>query len=222
MIKAAREAKVHMSWINPNPDYEQALVDFVRYALTRQRKNIFVEDFIQFHKKISRLGMFNSLSQSLLKFTCPGMPDIYQGDELWNFNLVDPDNRRQVDYGKRREMLDCLRRLFAQPSGTLEGLREIMSDMEDGRIKMYLTWRVLSFRREQELLFKEGDYLKLNAEGPRAAHVCAFARTRARRLCRSYRAASFLPSDRDTGPSRRRGRLGEDGGGGAFRGGEGI
>ncbi len=122
--------------------------------------------------------MFNSLSQSLLKFTCPGVPDIYQGDELWNFNLVDPDNRRQVDYGKRREMLDCLRQLFAQPSGTLEGLREIMSDMEDGRIKMYLTWRILSFRREQELLFKDGDYQKLNAEGPRAAHVCAFARTR--------------------------------------------
>ncbi len=178
MVKAAREAKVHMSWINPNPDYEQALVDFVRYALTRQRKNIFVEDFILFHKKISRLGMFNSLSQSLLKFTCPGMPDIYQGDELWNFNLVDPDSRRQVDYAKRREMLDGLKKLFAQPDRTLEGLREIMSHMEDGRVKMYLTWRVLSFRREQELLFKEGDYLKLSAQGPRASHVCAFARTR--------------------------------------------
>jgi (1->4)-alpha-D-glucan 1-alpha-D-glucosylmutase len=177
MIKAAREAKVHMSWINPNPDYERALVDFVSYALTRQRKNIFVEDFIGFHEKISRLGMYNSLSQSLLKFTCPGMPDIYQGDEIWNFNLVDPDNRRQVDYGKRREMLDGLNKLFAQPDRTLDGLREIMSNMEDGRIKMYLTWRVLKLRGEHERLFEEGDYIKLNVEGPRAAHVCAFART---------------------------------------------
>jgi (1->4)-alpha-D-glucan 1-alpha-D-glucosylmutase len=90
---------------------------------------------------------------------------------------VDPDSRRQVDYAKRCGMLDGLKKLFAEPSGTLEGLREIMSDMEDGRIKMYLTWRVLSFRREQELLFKEGDYLKLSAEGPRASHICAFART---------------------------------------------
>jgi malto-oligosyltrehalose synthase/4-alpha-glucanotransferase len=177
MIKAAREAKVHMSWINPNPDYERALVDFVRYALFLQRKNIFVEDFIQFQNKISRLGMYNSLSQTLLKLTCPGVPDIYQGDEIWNFNLVDPDNRRQVDYAKRREMLDRLRRMFAQPDGTLEALREVMSHMEDGRIKMYLTWRVLSFRREHDLLFEEGDYVKLDAQGPRAAHVCAFART---------------------------------------------
>ncbi|MHB8173050.1 MAG: malto-oligosyltrehalose synthase [Nitrospirota bacterium] len=172
MVKAAREAKVHMSWINPNPQYEQALVDFVRYALNRQSKNIFLEDFMPFQKKISRLGMYNSLSQLLLKLTSPGVPDIYQGDEIWDYNLVDPDNRRPVDYGRRREMLDGLKKLSAEP----EFISDILSDMEDGRVKMYVIWRVLSLRRERDWLFKEGDYQKLNAEGPRSAHVCAFAR----------------------------------------------
>ena len=176
MIKAAREAKVHMSWINPNPEYEGALVDFVRYCLDRQRKNIFMEDFVSFQKKISRTGMYNSLSQTLLKLTSPGVPDIYQGDEIWNYNLVDPDNRRPVDYAARTAMLDGIRRNFSEPGNTVSALAEMMANMEDGRIKMYIIWKTLSLRHDNERLFREGDYRNLSVEGPRAAHVCAFAR----------------------------------------------
>ncbi len=176
MLKAAREAKIHMSWINPNPEYEQALADFTRYCLDSQRKNIFLEDFAPFQRKISRLGMYNSLSQTLLKLTSPGVPDIYQGDEVWNFSLVDPDNRMPVDYAARTAMLADMKRVFSVPDNTAAALAGMMSDMEDGRIKMYVVWKTLSLRREMEMLFRDGDYRKLNAEGPRSANVCAFAR----------------------------------------------
>ncbi len=176
MIKAAREAKVRMSWINPNPEYERALAEFVRYCLDNQRKNMFLEDFVPFQRKISRLGMYNSLSQTLLKLASPGVPDIYQGDEIWNYSLVDPDNRRPVDYAARMTMLGDMKRVFGEPGNTMAALAGMMSNMEDGRIKMYVIWKTLSLRRERERLFNYGDYRKLNAEGPRSAHVCAFAR----------------------------------------------
>ncbi|MGA2193330.1 MAG: malto-oligosyltrehalose synthase, partial [Nitrospirota bacterium] len=177
MVKAAREAKVHMSWINPNQQYEDALVEFVKATLNRGRK-IFVEDMTAFLKKVSRLGLYNSLSQTLLKLMSPGVPDIYQGDEIWNLSLVDPDNRRPVDYGLRREMLDGIKsRAAAGTGGPIPFVREMLENIGDGRAKLYLIWRILSLRKRHERLFRDGDYNKLAAEGNRGSHLCVFSRT---------------------------------------------
>ena len=100
MLKALREAKVHSSWINPDPDYDAAVEDFVRLILDEDRSGPFLQDFRAFQRRVSHLGLFNSLSQTLLKLASPGVPDTYQGTELWDFSLVDPDNRRPVDYSQ--------------------------------------------------------------------------------------------------------------------------
>src|SRR5690606_19851364 len=103
MLKAVREAKVHTSWINQNRAYEDAVVQFVRALFERGEKGPFLSELIPFAQRLARFGLFNSLSQTLLKLTVPGVPDIYQGNELWDFSLVDPDNRRPVDYTRRQE-----------------------------------------------------------------------------------------------------------------------
>ncbi|MGV8900134.1 MAG: malto-oligosyltrehalose synthase [Burkholderiaceae bacterium] len=176
MQKAIREAKINSSWINPNLEYENAVSKFIK-ALLAPGKNPFMVDHLPFQKLISRLGMFNSLSQTLLKLTSPGMPDIYQGNELWDFSLADPDNRRPVDYQRRRDLLDALKTHFAVHSHQhAERASALLHTMEDGRIKLYLTWRTLELRRQCEILFRDGDYLPLRAEGIRAEHICAFAR----------------------------------------------
>src|SRR5258708_5412612 len=107
-VKAAREAKVNTSWVSPNEPYEEALTNFVAAILSDSRRNPFLTDFEPFAGRIADLGIWNSLSQTLLKLTCPGVPDIYQGTELFDFSLVDPDNRRPVDYASRRTLLDSL------------------------------------------------------------------------------------------------------------------
>ncbi|MEO8598833.1 MAG: malto-oligosyltrehalose synthase [bacterium] len=176
MQKAIREAKINSSWINPNLEYESAVSKFIK-ALLAPGKNPFIVDHLPFQKLISRLGMFNSLSQTLLKLTSPGMPDIYQGNELWDFSLADPDNRRPVDYQRRRDLLDALNTHFAVNSHQhAERASALLHTMEDGRIKLYLTWRTLELRRQCEMLFRDGDYLPLRAEGIQGEHVCAFAR----------------------------------------------
>ena len=175
MVKAAREAKVNSSWINPNSIYEEALSVFIDTLLDRSPHNQFLEDFEPLQKKVSQFGMFNSLSQTLLKITCPGVPDFYQGTELWDFSLVDPDNRRPVDYGARRQMLEGLRVRRAEV-GPLRLLGELMAQKEDGRIKLYVISAALNFRRENRELFGRGEYLPLEAMGERAGSACAFAR----------------------------------------------
>jgi (1->4)-alpha-D-glucan 1-alpha-D-glucosylmutase len=175
MIKAVREAKVDTSWINPNRPYEEALVAFVEHILDSDRNNLFLQDFVPFQKKISHYGMFNSLSQTLLKITVPGVPDFYQGTELWSFDLVDPDNRRPVDYRKRTGMLDALKQRESEISGSELG-RELMVRKDDGRIKLYLTYKTLTYRREHRVLFEQGEYVPLEVRGERADHVCAFER----------------------------------------------
>ncbi len=176
MQKAIREAKINSSWINPNLEYESALSKFIK-ALLVPGKNPFIADFLPFQKMVSRLGMFNSLSQTLLKLTSPGMPDIYQGNELWDFSLADPDNRRSVDYQRRRTLLDGLKTHFAAgPDQCAERASALLQTMEDGRIKLYLIWKTLELRRQCESLFRDGDYLPLRAEGIRGEHICAFAR----------------------------------------------
>jgi (1->4)-alpha-D-glucan 1-alpha-D-glucosylmutase len=171
MIKAVREAKVRTSWTETEPAYEEALLQFVRSVLERRENNLFLADFLEFHRRVARFGLLNSLSQTLLRLTAPGVPDTYQGNELWDFSLVDPDNRRPVDYQCRRTMLAELER-YGEPLP----LRELVVNMEDGRCKLLLIWKTLQLRREQSQLFSHGDYRRLRVHGSHAHHLCAFAR----------------------------------------------
>ena len=175
MRKALKEAKQHTSWINPNEEYERVVSDFVASLLDPSVSGNFIRDFGEFQKHTTRAGLLNSLSQTLLKTAAPGVPDFYQGTELWAFTLVDPDNRRPVDYELRRQLLASLRDVGeGDVSEFAEGLLE---QPEDGRVKMYVTSRALNFRREHAELFARGEYIPLHASGRRAASVVSFART---------------------------------------------
>ncbi|NIR58616.1 MAG: malto-oligosyltrehalose synthase [Gammaproteobacteria bacterium] len=176
MLKAVKEAKVHTSWINPNTDYEEAVSGFVRGALERVQRNPFLDSFLPFARRVAYLGLYNSLSQTLLKLTAPGVPDIYQGCELWDFSLVDPDNRRPVDYAGRAAMLRDLEAVVQAGERRPALVRGLLDSLEDGRAKLYVTWTALEARRRLPALFGEGDYAGLEVRGPRAEHLCAFAR----------------------------------------------
>jgi (1->4)-alpha-D-glucan 1-alpha-D-glucosylmutase len=179
MLKAIRESKEFTSWANPNAAYEDATSRFVRAILDPGARNQFLRQFSAFHSLISRVGMLNSLSQTLLKLTSPGVPDIYQGNELWDFSLVDPDNRRPVDYSRRREMLKSLRKRADTLDGDGPQLRHELLEhihMEDGSIKMFLTFKTLCLRKSYSELFRAGDYAPLTVQGAHADKVCAFAR----------------------------------------------
>jgi (1->4)-alpha-D-glucan 1-alpha-D-glucosylmutase len=175
MNKALKEAKVHTSWVNPNEAYERAMREFVRAILVPCAGNRFLAEFVEFQKPVARAGMFNSLSQTLLKIAAPGVPDFYQGNEIWNFSLVDPDNRRPVDYAHRQRLLASLREeKSAQDRASL--IDKLVGSPEDGRIKLYVTSRALAFRRDKRELFEQGEYLPLRASGRRAKNIVAFAR----------------------------------------------
>jgi len=182
MQKATREAKVHTSWINPNEQYDDAVQNFVRRLLGRSEKNRFLKDFRLLQRRVAFYGGFNSLGQLLLKLTSPGVPDLYQGTELWDLSLVYPDNRRPVDYEKLRRLLTELQERVTRcgrqgEASDLRGLAcELLESSYDGRIKLYVTWRALRFRRDHHPLFSDGSYLPLEVTGDKAAHVCAFAR----------------------------------------------
>lgn len=178
MVKALREAKVNTSWVNPRPDYEERVLAFVRDTLAENARNPFVEDLDELARSIARPGFLNSLGQTLLKLTCPGVPDTYQGNELWDFSLVDPDNRRPVDYALRRKLLAELEEEVADEKNLPALLQSLCDNIEDGRAKLYLTWRALHCRAELPKLFAEGAYVPLEVRGARAEHVCAFARRR--------------------------------------------
>ena len=177
MLKAVREAKLMTSWLNPHGEYEEALAAFVASLLAGTSKNRFLADFLPFQQRVARFGLFNSLSQTLLKFASPGVPDLYQGNELWRFNLVDPDNRQPVDYALRQALLGEIVRAGALPGAKLANwARGLLETMEDGRVILYLTWRCLNVRRRLPALFQGGIYLPLRITGACAEHVCAFAR----------------------------------------------
>ncbi len=177
MQKATHEAKVHTSWVNPNPEYDDAVRRFVAAALDPRPDNRFLADFRKLHEQIVDAGLYTSLSQLLLKLTAPGLPDIYQGQELWDFSLVDPDNRRPVDYDRRDWLLAEMESMGAQGPESLQSLAEHLGrHPRDERCKLFVTWRTLQFRHEHDSLFTEGDYLPLQVSGSRADHVCAFAR----------------------------------------------
>jgi (1->4)-alpha-D-glucan 1-alpha-D-glucosylmutase len=177
MLKALREAKEFTSWANANADYEAATVDFVRSALKPGRKNRFLDPLYAFQGLVAQLGMLNSLSQTLLKLTSPGIPDIYQGNELWDFSLADPDNRRSVNYAHRQQLLLNIQNRAAQLAGDApQFCRELVETMEDGRIKLYLTWKTLCYRNQKSILFREGAYRPLEVRGTHTDRVCAFGR----------------------------------------------
>jgi (1->4)-alpha-D-glucan 1-alpha-D-glucosylmutase len=174
MQKAIKEAKVHTSWISPNEGYDRAMEDFVQQVLGGEEANSFLNDFSQFHWRIARAGMLNSLAQTLFKMTAPGVPDFYQGTELWNFSLVDPDNRRPVDFARRKTFLERLGKSDA--SDRADFLSELLEHWQDGRVKLYLIQRTLSFRHAHRELFERGNYVPLYADGNLREHVCAFSR----------------------------------------------
>ncbi|HEY9687564.1 MAG TPA: hypothetical protein V6C52_11355, partial [Coleofasciculaceae cyanobacterium] len=138
----------------------------------------FIDDFLAFWKVISRLGAFNSLSQTLLKITCPGVPDIYQGTEFWDFSLVDPDNRRLVDYDQRRQAMDEALAILDEkhPKTAQANLAGLLSSLPDGRVKQYVMSAVLRFRAEQPEVFHQGHYIPLELTGTHAGHGVAFLR----------------------------------------------
>jgi (1->4)-alpha-D-glucan 1-alpha-D-glucosylmutase len=175
MLKAVREAKVHSSWLKPDPEYEAAVRDLVNGLLGPDPGNPFLGAFLPFQARVARLGALNSLAQQLLRLTSPGVPDFYQGSELWDFRLVDPDNRGPVDFQSRRAALAAVKAAHDRLGpGAYAG--ELMGRLQDGHIKLYLIWKTLGFRRAHEALFRDGDYLPLKSHGRRAEHLCAFAR----------------------------------------------
>lgn len=171
--KALREAKLHTSWLNPYEEYDQGVANFIR-AILAAPASPFVQDLHGFVQSIADAGFSNSLAQLLFKICSPGVPDFYQGTELWDFNLVDPDNRRPVNFEARRESLAWIKQQLAESRQQL--VAELVRSWPDERIKLFTMWQALQFRRTRASLF-EGKYQPLFADGPRAAHVAAFART---------------------------------------------
>jgi (1->4)-alpha-D-glucan 1-alpha-D-glucosylmutase len=175
MLKEAREAKVNTSWINSNKAYEEALLAFIDVLLAAPRNNPFLDELLEFQDIVSHYGMFNSLSQTLLKIGAPGVPDFYQGTELWDFSLVDPDNRRPVDYGKRAAMLADLKERESK-IGLTELCKELLMNKKDGRIMLFLVYKALNFRKADPRVFEKGEYIALDGHGLRSDNLCAFER----------------------------------------------
>jgi (1->4)-alpha-D-glucan 1-alpha-D-glucosylmutase len=174
-LKAAREAKLHTSWINPNAAYEAGLAGFVHSMLARVRPNPLLGELQSSAQTLAWFGALNSLSMVLLKFTSPGVPDLYQGNELMDFSLVDPDNRRPVDYGLRAQCLGELAALAEGPDRSAR-LRALAEAPHDGRLKLWVTWRLLQLRAAMPALFRDGGYAALSAAGSREEHVLSYAR----------------------------------------------
>ena len=174
IVKSIREAKVHTAWLKPDTAYEDAFVSFVEEVLAEPKQNEFLQAFLPFQKRVAFYGMFNSLGQTLIKMTAPGIPDFYQGSELWDLNLVDPDNRRPVNYERRKAFLsDIIVRSKKDIPGLLAGL---LSSWEDGRIKLFLIFRALKARRERANLFQRGTYLPIEVQGKFKDHLVVFGR----------------------------------------------
>jgi (1->4)-alpha-D-glucan 1-alpha-D-glucosylmutase len=179
VIKAVREAKIHTAWLKPDTDYESSYIAFLEDILNSEKENPFLEAFLPFQKKIAYYGIFNSLSQTLLKIMSPGVPDFYQGAELWDLSLVDPDNRRPVDYEKRRWYLKEIRERESQDIPNL--IDELISGKDEGMIKLFLIHKGLKTRHKWREVFQEGRYIPLVAGGTFKGHIVAFARNYGRK-----------------------------------------
>ncbi len=167
--KAFREGKLYSDWANPDTSYEERIFHYVSYLLNPEHP--FLNDFKDYHQRIALYGMYNSLVQLVLKFTCPGIPDVYQGGECWDFSFVDPDNRRKVDYDWRMKRLEQMEQLE-----TPGNIQLLLSDYGSGAIKLWLTHQLLNLRKEKDQLFISGDYLPLKVEGIHQHHILAFIR----------------------------------------------
>jgi (1->4)-alpha-D-glucan 1-alpha-D-glucosylmutase len=172
------EAKVNLSWINQKPDYVAAMNEFVEAILSptyRGKTNLFWDSLQKFMPGVIYFGAINSLSQTLLKLTSPGVPDVYQGQEMYDFSLVDPDNRRPVDFQVRIHALED----FAKRAHDRDMTRlcdEMLRNYSDSRVKLWVTWRCLSFRNENRELFQSGEYIPLQVLNDKEEHLVAFAR----------------------------------------------
>ena len=184
MGKATREAKVHTSWVNPNVEYDVAVHHFVEAVLDRNASNTFLDDFLPFQARIAQYGIYNSLSQLLFKIAAPGVPDFYQGNELWDFSLVDPDNRRLVDFNIRKELLHTLSQaITTMGQNRIPLIEDLMETRTDGRVKLYVTMSALQFRRSRAALFQNGEYTPVHGIGEKRDYVCGFARRYGNQSC---------------------------------------
>ena len=176
MQKAAREAKLRTRWTQPDAHYEAALEGFVRGVLRNMEEGACLSDMQLFADRLAWFGAWNGLTLTLLKYASPGVPDLYQGSELIELSLVDPDNRRPVDYAARQERLDELQAMAGDTPGLAARVRALAASPHDGRAKLWFIWRLLSLRREHAELFRDGGYEGLAVEGALQRHVVAFAR----------------------------------------------
>jgi len=174
MVKAAKEAKVNTSWIQEDPRWEDALRAYVEGLFALPPRHALWKGLQPFAEKVAHVGLHNSLAQVVLKIASPGVPDFYQGCELWDLSLVDPDNRRPVDFELRRRLLDEIR---ASSLTRVAQARALYGSWQDGRIKLFLTHACLQARKQAPDAFAGGGYVPLTARGPRAGNLCAFART---------------------------------------------
>jgi (1->4)-alpha-D-glucan 1-alpha-D-glucosylmutase len=174
MIKAIREAKVHTGWLEPALEYENACLNFIDKILAREPDNSFLSSFISVCQKIQHYGVFNSLAQTLIKMTAVGIPDFYQGTELWDLSLVDPDNRRPVDFPQRQIWLAEI----AEGCHTdiLGLMADLLNNYANGRVKLFLIYRCLQARNLYPEVFQRGEYIPLSPVGSLREHLVTFAR----------------------------------------------
>ncbi|NWH04486.1 malto-oligosyltrehalose synthase [Desulfobacter latus] len=180
-IKALREANVHSNWLAPDIDYEEGFVAFIGEILDVVKENPFLERFLPFCRRIAHYGVFNSLSQTLIKITAPGLPDFYQGTELWDLNLVDPDNRRSVDFDQRKAYLKEIREKVRR--NIHDTIEELRNAKEDGRIKLFLIHMALEARNRNREIFLNGNYTPLAINGRFKDNIIAFARFHINQWC---------------------------------------
>jgi (1->4)-alpha-D-glucan 1-alpha-D-glucosylmutase len=175
MLKATREAKLRTSWTDPDPEFEEAVAGYVTAVLDPVRGVAVLQEVSRLVGRVGRPGLWGSLARSVLQLTSPGIPDLYQGDELWSFTLVDPDNRRPVDFAARRTALAAV---TEGPDGSSadERIRDMVASPEDGRIKLHVVRSMLAARRAVPALRDGGEYAPLLAEGARGPNVVAFHR----------------------------------------------
>jgi len=195
--KALREAKIYTNWVNPDAEYEGAVKKFIDGILGDTAEKGFLTEFRSFQKKIARYGKMNALSALTLRLASPGVVDIYQGTELWNYALVDPDNRRQVDFDLRRKMLTAVQ------TQDKAGGTQCFKDPADGAAKLFVIQSALKLREKDQGLFVKGAYLPLKAEGEKAEHVVAYLRTYENRfvLCAAGRFFAKLDPAETAGPA---------------------
>jgi (1->4)-alpha-D-glucan 1-alpha-D-glucosylmutase len=200
-IKAIREAMVHTRWTEPNTAHELAVRRFIQKILSSEENSSFLNGVAPFLEKVAHAGMINGLSQTLLKITCPGVPDFYQGSELWNRQLVDPDNRGPVDFQIRTEALQSLADCAHADTPGLAG--RLLANWPDGRVKLFVIWKALCCRRRHPALFRDGEFIPLEAVGDQSHRVIAFLRRRGKEqsLIVISRWVANLPANVDTIPA---------------------